>query len=244
MISSAIGNFIGTYFVTLTFQTAIFAGVNQGVVSTLFVLSAVFCAILAYFLFNEKMDVSQYFGMVLLIACAVLLSISQEEGSVQSILEEDRISGIIPVMAAIASSLGFGVRSIIIKYYAESGYDVYNFAMQSLFVDGLIGSLCPVYQYYTTVGIVTGDIIIPGILSGIIAGVGTFLINYAISVGIAGPASAMANLASVTQTLLDYFLLGQVLNLLQILGLSVGLLGAMVIAVGYPLYKKASRMCL
>lgn len=42
MICSALGNFVGTYFVALTFQTAIYAGVNQGVISTLFVLSAIF----------------------------------------------------------------------------------------------------------------------------------------------------------------------------------------------------------
>ena len=107
----------------------------------------------------------------------------------------------------------------------------------------LIGSVCLLYQYETTEGIATGDIILPGILSGLIAGVGTFLINYAISVGIAGPASAMANLAAVTQTILDYFLLGQVLNIMQIFGLIVGLLGAMVLAVGVSIYNRLVRLC-
>ena len=122
------------------------------------------------------------------------------------------------------------------------GYNVYNFAMQSLFVDGLIGTIYLIVQYLTTEGIVTSEIILPGILSGLIAGFGTFLINYSISVGIAGPASAMANLAAVFQTILDYFILGQVLNLLQILGLLVGLTGAIVLAVGLSIYTRAIRL--
>ena len=114
--------------------------------------------------------------------------------------------------------------------------------MQSLFVDGLIGTIYLIVQYLTTEGIVTSEIILPGILSGLIAGFGTFLINYSISVGIAGPASAMANLAAVFQTILDYFILGQVLNLLQILGLLVGLTGAIVLAVGLSIYTRAIKL--
>lgn len=114
--------------------------------------------------------------------------------------------------------------------------------MQSLFVDGLLGSLYLWYQYETTTGIVTNDIILPGILAGIISGVGIVLINYAVSVGIAGPASAMANLAAVTQTLLDFFLLGQLLNLLQIFGLVVGISGAIVLAIGMSVINKVKSM--
>lgn len=123
-----------------------------------------------------------------------------------------------------------------------NGYNVFNFAMQTLFVDGIIGTVYLIIQYYTTVGVVTQEILFPGILSGLIAGFGTFLINYSISVGVAGPASAMANLAAVFQTILDYFILGQVLNLMQIIGLLVGLAGAMVLAVGVSIYTGVTKM--
>lgn len=116
--------------------------------------------------------------------------------------------------------------------------------MQSLFVDGLIGTIILVFQIETTTGIVTSDIIFPGILAGVISGVGIVLINYSVSVGIAGPASALANLAAVFQTLLDFFLLGQVLNVMQIVGLVVGLTGAMVLAIGLPIYHKVKRLFL
>lgn len=113
MIASSLGNVVGTYFVALTFQTSISAGVNQGVMSTLFVLSAVFSAIFAYLLLNEKMNVSQYVGFVLLIGCAILLSLSQASENIVDIAYQNRISPIWPVLAGVGSSLGFGIRSVI-----------------------------------------------------------------------------------------------------------------------------------
>mmetsp|Transcript_1400 Transcript_1400/g.1236 ORF Transcript_1400/g.1236 Transcript_1400/m.1236 type:complete len:374 (+) Transcript_1400:41-1162(+) len=241
MICSALANVVGTLFVAITFQTSIQAGVNQGVISTLFVLSAVFCAIFAYIFLKEVMGGADYVGFTLMIICAILLSLSQDSATIVEVSQSQQISTVFPVLAAIGSSLGFGIRSIFIKYYASKGYNVYNFAMQSLFVDGLIGSVYLLVQYMTT-DVVTSEIILPGILSGLIAGFGTFLINYSISVGIAGPASAMANLAAVFQTIMDYFILGQVLNLLQIFGLFVGLIGALTLAVGYSVYKSVVRL--
>jgi len=239
MILSSLGNVVGTYFVAMTFQYSEQAGVNQGVMSTLFVLSAIFCAIFAYIFLNEIMGGADYVGMLFMIACAVLLSLSQvgtDEGEITGGINKERISAFIPVLAATGSSLGFGVRSVLIKYFVMKGYNVYNFAMQSLFVDGLIGTIYLIIQYITVDGLITQQILIPGVLSGLIAGFGTFLINYSISVGIAGPASAMANLAAVFQTILDYFILGQVLNLLQIFGLLIGLIGAIVLAVGASIF--------
>lgn len=121
------------------------------------------------------------------------------------------------------------------------GYNVYNFAMQTLFVDGLIGSVYLLIQHLTIEDFITMELFIPGVLAGIVAGVGTFLINYSISVGIAGPASAMANLAAVFQTILDYFILGQSLNLLQSFGLVVGLIGALTLAIGDTVIDKISE---
>ena len=262
MVCSGVFNFIGSWLVTVTFETSIYAGVNQGVMSSLFVLSALFCAIFAYILLNEKMDLSQYMGMVLMIVCAVLLSLSQDSDNIpveqpmvqpvapanSSVMaeltqeqvqntEKQTMSAIIPVIAAIGSSLGFGVRSIATKYYVDKGYNVYNFAMQALFVDGLIGSIGLIIQYETS-DIITSDIFLKGLLSGLISGIGIVLINYSIAVGIAGPASAMANLAAVFQTILAYSILGQVLNAMQIIGLIVGLVGALVLALGMDIINK------
>lgn len=192
-------------------------------------LSSIFCAILAYILLSEKMDMGQSLGMVMMIICAVILSFAKEETVADS---DGSVSPFIPVIMAICSSLAFGFRSIFIKYYvAEKGYDVYNMAVQHTAFDGVIGAVVLVI-WFMTGGQLSGEFFFKGILSGIIAGIGTVLINYSISEGVAGPASAIANLASVIQCLLDMIFLGQVLNAKQVIGMIVGLVGATMIAVG------------
>lgn len=113
MIVSALGNVAGTYFVAMTFQYSVDAGVNQGVMSTLFVLSAIFCAVFAYIFLNEIMGLADYLGMIFMIGCAILLSLSQVGADPIGINSQNRISTIWPVLAGIGSSLGFGVRSIL-----------------------------------------------------------------------------------------------------------------------------------
>jgi drug/metabolite transporter (DMT)-like permease len=81
------------------------------------------------------------------------------------------------------------------------------------------------------------DIWIPGIASGFLAALGLFCANYAVSKGLAGPASAIINCCSIIQTLMDYFILNQQLNVMQLLGFLSGLFGAMIFAIGNELGK-------
>lgn len=147
-----------------------------------------------------------------------------------------------PVLCGVASSFFFGGRSILGKYFVEKGYNAYNFAMQSLFIDGFIGSVALLFYYEFSTDLITFSLFLKGTLGGLISGIGIFLINYAIAVGVAGPASAMANIAAVIQTLLAMIFLDQELNTLQILGLVVGLVGALVIAIGPDVMSKLNRM--
>ena len=107
-----------------------------------------------------------------------------------------------------------------------------NIAFQSLFVDGLIGTIYLVYLSYILTENISESIIILWIAAGMISGIGISLVNYAISVGIAGPACALADLNPVIQTVLDYLFLNQQLDLFQIFGLLLGLIGCVIIGIG------------
>jgi drug/metabolite transporter (DMT)-like permease len=50
-----------------TFKYALYAGVNQGIITSLFALSSVYLAIAAYVLFNEKVTKAQTVGMFFMI---------------------------------------------------------------------------------------------------------------------------------------------------------------------------------
>ena len=207
------------------------AGINQGIISSLFVLSGIFSAILAFLFLNEVMNLSQYIGMGFLIACAIVLSFSNAEDVMKEIPVEERIQSIFPVLIAIFSTTFLSGRSILCKYYVEKGYNVYNFAMQLLFIDGLIGTIGILIQYNMTDIVITNEVFYFSFSSGIIAWIGLWLLNYSIAIGIAGPASALSSLTTVVQTMMDYFILEQLLDSLQIMGLALGISGAITLAV-------------
>lgn len=207
MILWAIFNWVGSWLVMVTFQESEFAGVNQGVMSSLFVLNAVFWAIFPYVLLRESMTTSQYVGLGFMVMCAILLSFAEDEDNLKDIPVELKISPLIPVLGGIASSFGFGMRGLITKYYWIKGYNLYNFVMQAIFLDGLIGSIGLFIEYEESPAPIYSPVLWLGVLGGFISGFGILMINYAIVVGVGGAALAMANLASVIQTLLDLFIL-------------------------------------
>lgn len=79
--------------------------------------------------------------------------------------------------------------------------------MQAIFLDGLIGSIGLFIEYEESPAPIYSPVLWLGVLGGFISGFGILMINYAIVVGVGGAALAMANLASVIQTLLDLFIL-------------------------------------
>lgn len=78
MIGGGLCSFFGSICMGLTFEYAVRSGLNQGVTSTLFVLSSVFIAILNFLVLKETLDLAQSGGMIMLIACAIVLSYSGE----------------------------------------------------------------------------------------------------------------------------------------------------------------------
>ena len=124
------------------------------------------------------------------------------------------------------------MRNVISKYFISKGYSVYNYPMQLLFVDGFIGTIGLLIQLKIYGNFLTTEVFLYGLFAGILATIGIAMINYSISVGVSGPASALSNLSTIVQTLLDYFILGQGIGILQILGLISGILGAVVLAIG------------
>jgi drug/metabolite transporter (DMT)-like permease len=63
----------------ISFGLALSAGVNQGVIATLFTLSAVSSALLTFIFLGEKIGLNDGIGMLFVLACAVLLSFSQDK---------------------------------------------------------------------------------------------------------------------------------------------------------------------
>jgi uncharacterized membrane protein len=70
------------------------------------------------------------------------------------------------------------------------------------------------------------------LLAGIFECLGNVLISHAIVTGIAGAASALANVQVILQVFLDLFLLSQYPSFFQVIACAIGMLGAIIIPVG------------
>lgn len=90
---------------------------------------------------------------------------------------------------------------------------MYNYVYQHTALDGVLGSLLLI-RVAVVDDILTPQIFWFGFLSGVFGGVATICINYAMAHGVAGPANAVTNMGSITQTILDVLFLGQVLNVM------------------------------
>lgn len=136
---------------------------------------------------------------------------------------------------AILASACFGVRGLILKYMGiKLGIDGISASSIFLMTDGLVGGTIGLIITLNGGGYADFPVlyIVLGLISGCLAGTGVLCLNVAIMEGLAGPAVAMANLSSVIQALLDWGFLNQVPSLFETLGLSIAILGAIVMAIG------------
>ena len=66
------------WMVIISFKYALYAGINQGAITTIFALSAIYVAIISWFLFDEKLNRFHILGMILLIGCTVVIVFSKD----------------------------------------------------------------------------------------------------------------------------------------------------------------------
>lgn len=112
-------SFGGAVFTTLTMTYSLYSGVNQGVISTLFVLSSIIIAIMSYFILGEKMNMSHYGGMLLMIMCAIVLSFANTDEVAIGIDPKNKISPVWPVLTTLLSTILYAFRGFLAKYYSS-----------------------------------------------------------------------------------------------------------------------------
>ena len=87
----------------------------------LFAFTSVLTLISTYFIFNEKANRYQLFGMALLISCAIVLGFSGRNGKSDIVTidgnEVEVISKFIPIGIAIIATWYFWFRTLLIKIF-------------------------------------------------------------------------------------------------------------------------------
>ena len=227
--------FIAGVVVLFTFKYWLHSGINQGVITALFSLGSLYLAIFAYFFYDQKITIFQISGMILLIACAILLVLSKNYDRIQ-VPYEYQTSPVIAVILAIISTIILWVRTILVKHFWEMfEIDSFTFTASSYFIGGFIFTVVSIVNFITygeSIGFV-----IQCVLSGMINAFGSILLNYSITTGHAGPAAALVNIQTVLHTILSAIILSQSPGLQQIIAMIIGLIGSISISWGKIIYR-------
>jgi drug/metabolite transporter (DMT)-like permease len=137
---------------------------------------------------------------------------------------------IVPIIFAVLTPIAFSTSGSLAKHLSQEriGFDsnVLSFTSQAL-INGII--LIIGITYWSHEGIKYNHLWL-GLLSGISESVGKALIQYAISIGPGGPASAICAINAVYLALYEHLANARELNLVEILALIFCMLGATAVA--------------
>mmetsp|Transcript_16569 Transcript_16569/g.14467 ORF Transcript_16569/g.14467 Transcript_16569/m.14467 type:complete len:235 (+) Transcript_16569:28-732(+) len=91
----------GGFLVVLTFEYSFYAGINQGIISTLFSFTSVFLSIFGWLIFKEKINTIQIGGIFLLTLSAIIYGFSGGRNGNSQTGNELEIKPILPILLAL-----------------------------------------------------------------------------------------------------------------------------------------------
>ena len=197
----------------LAFGKAASNGINAGVAGVLIPLSGVIVSIASYFFFGERMQIVQIVGLVVLLAGATLIVMypaeDDETGDKASLSE---IMIVLLLSLLIAVFLSFEI--LISKTLAHRGVEGKYLGFGFLLSEGLLGTICLIIATIAGEGIfkASGEVFWMMMLGGLTGVISISLLQYSVSIGIAGIASSVFNTNVVFFTGLCFLFLDQALT--------------------------------
>lgn len=110
LIADMVINFLSALTFLLSLQYALLAGINQGVVTTLYSFTSIVMALIGRLVFKEAIRVHHMVGLILLVACAAIISVSGGGGAEDVVIlgqHERRVSPIYAVLMAMLCPFAF-----------------------------------------------------------------------------------------------------------------------------------------
>lgn len=232
VVLSAAQSIVSRFLAILSFKYAILAGINQGLMTSLYSLSAIFLAIAARFLFNERMKPQLVVGMILLFLGVVLIGFSSNEaGSELTVLGETttKVSSITAVAIGVLCPISFACAALITKYAKKtvnlsptdlslSSSVLINTVFVLLWIFLLPSSEIPLETY---IRVFLGSFCAQG---------GYTFIQIAVTIGPAGPAAALSSTEAIFATIFNTLAYAEIPSIIQLFGLGVGVIGAIAIS--------------
>lgn len=88
--------------IIIAFRFALYGKLNQGVISSLFSITSIYLATLAWLFFNEQLRIFHFIGMLFMIACALLIVFSRSSNALGVVeVYGDLVQEISPVWSVL-----------------------------------------------------------------------------------------------------------------------------------------------
>jgi drug/metabolite transporter (DMT)-like permease len=206
---------VAGWLVIISFKYALYAGINQGVITTVFTLSSIYVAIMSWFLFDEKLNRFHIVGMLLLIACTILIVFSKTDNKKGKLKIYDQevteVAAYVPVGFALITTLIYSFRTIYVKIFVKNlNFNSFDYMTYSYLISGAI--FIPFVVFDMVENGFIPEVVFLGMLSGVLNGLGAFFLFYATSYGISGPAYSLKNIEPIVQAIFGSFVFGQYLT--------------------------------
>jgi drug/metabolite transporter (DMT)-like permease len=194
------------------------ANINQGIIYACVSSVIVFNIIMCYFLFNEKVTIKTYLGIVILVCGVVWISIAKNtptEGTSLNLDEEEvYYNRIMAISLAVLSAFVQCLRPVQAKWiHRKLGYQVIDFTIDSGMITGIIYAVIWTFYYLAGHdGYTWGNCLSSFAASCFIMFWGIVGLNAQVK-GLQAPATAIMQANSLFSTLLAVVFLGQIPNM-------------------------------
>jgi drug/metabolite transporter (DMT)-like permease len=192
-------------------------------------------ALLAWVFLREKLSPGQLGSFLVIIAGITLLSLGGMAGD-----ELDAVG------YAVASMLLLGLTNFFLKLAGEQGFDSITAAVLLWLAVGGCGVLAVAWHWLERARwpwLEPGGLVWLTLLAGIFLALGMLLVKKSVTLGPAGPATAVSGSNAILVSLLDLVLLGHWLAPLKLAGMLAAVAGIVALALARPLNKgRAGRV--
>lgn len=200
-------------------------GLNSGIITSIFSTCIVYTSVIFYLKHAQKLTVTDFIGMLLIIGCILFISLSPSESQAIEVEGAEEYK-VLAILFANFCGLAFTLLTFELNWSSKTGLPT----MQQNFDSGFILGLCvlPFYlaqdkSIYDLEIYIVSNVIFILIILAIVS------MNYAVKYGNAGRAQALDQMKSIWQVLLTVIIDSSVPTGMEIAGCASGIIGTILI---------------
>ena len=235
----------------LTMYFSALAKVNVGLITTIWSVNPLFIAIMDFIIFKQQLRYFHLLGMVAIVVCTVLLSISGVIMPKTPINGGDAIEEPIekvmptwvPVIFGVVTPMCFTANGMLVKHLTgpKMGFDASILSFSSYLVVNLIIVIVAIV-YWVKVEFDT-YLFIVGMIGSIINTLGITSIQNALSCGPAGPVSALAACSNLLLVVIEAVKNKEMLSPLEVVAFIFGTFGSLELVIPDVFEKLCGCLC-